>query len=114
MAHPPATRPQMLTANHLRNGDVLYWKGGDWVLELDQGDVFADPKAADAALAQAQASVTGNKVVAPYLFEVTRQPDGKIRPVKEREIIRGLGPSVRPDTGKQATAAERPKGQIHG
>jgi hypothetical protein len=62
-----------------------------------------DPAAADAALARAQASVTGNRVVAPYLFEVTRQPDGKIRPVKEREIIRSLGPSVRPDTGKQSS-----------
>ena len=32
MAHPPATRPQMLTANNLRQGEVLYWKGGGWVL----------------------------------------------------------------------------------
>jgi len=79
---------------------------------LDQGDIFADPKAADAALADAQAFVTDNRVVAPYLFEVTRQQDGKIRPVKEREIIRSLGPSVRLDTGKQAAA--RPKGQSHG
>lgn len=102
MAHPPATRPQMLTANNLRQGDVLYWKGGQWVMALDQGDVFADPKAADAALAEAQAFVAANTVVAPYLFEVTRQADGRIRPVKEREIIRSLGPSVRPDTGKQA------------
>jgi sulfite reductase (NADPH) hemoprotein beta-component len=102
MAHPPATRPQMLTANNLRRGEVLYWKGGDWVAELDQGDIFTDPKTADAALAEAQAFVAGNKVVAPYLFEVTQQ-DGKIRPVKEREIIRSLGPSVRPDTGKQAS-----------
>ena len=102
MAHPPATRPQMLTANDLKQGDVLYWKAGGWVMVLDQGEVFAEPAAADAALAQAQTFVTGNKVVAPYLFEVTRQPDGKIRPVKEREIIRSLGPSVQPETGKHA------------
>jgi hypothetical protein len=93
----------MLTANNLRSGDVLYWKGGDWVEQLDQGDIFTDPKDAGAALVAAQAFVTGNKVVAPYLFEVIRQPDGSIRPAKEREIIRGLGPSVRPDTGKQAS-----------
>ena len=102
MAHPPATRPQMLTANDLKQGDVLYWKAGGWVNAFDQGDVFTDPATADAALAHARAFVTGNRVVAPYLFEVTRQPDGKIRPVKEREIIRGLGPSVDPDTGKQS------------
>jgi hypothetical protein len=104
----------MLTANNLRCGDVLYWKGGDWVEQLDQGDIFADPKDAEAALAAAQAFVTGNTVVAPYLFEVTHQPDGRIWPVKEREIIRSLGPSVRPDTGKQAPATPRPEGQSHG
>jgi hypothetical protein len=99
MAHPPATRPQMLTANDLKQGDVLYWKADGWVKAFDQGDVFTDPAAADAALAQAQAFVTGNRVVAPYLFEVVRQTDGSIRPVKEREIIRSLGPSIQPDTG---------------
>jgi hypothetical protein len=103
MARPPATHPQMLTANNLRRGEVLYWKAGDWVEAMDQGDVFTDPAAADAALAGAQAFVTGNRVVAPYLFEVMRQPDGKIRPVKEREIIRGRGPSIEPETGKQTS-----------
>jgi hypothetical protein len=99
MAHSPATRPQMLTANDLKQGDVLYWKGNGWVKTLDQGDVFTDPTAAAAALAQAQAFVTGNRVIAPYLFEVVRQDDGSIRPVKEREVIRSLGPSIEPDTG---------------
>jgi hypothetical protein len=37
-------------------------------------------------------------VVNPYLFDVRA---GK-SPVKEREIIRSLGPSVRDDLGKQA------------
>jgi len=93
----------MLTANHLRQGDVLYWKAGAWVEDLNQGEVFADPKAADTALAEAQAFVTANKVVAPYLFEVTRLDDGKIRPVKERELNRSLSNSVHPDTRKQAS-----------
>jgi hypothetical protein len=91
----------MLTANRLKDGDVLYWKSGGWVLHLAEGEVFAEEKAAEAALASAQADVTGNKVVAPYLFEV-RIENGVIRPVKEREIIRAAGPTIRPDTGKQA------------
>ena len=99
MAHPPATRPQMLTANDLKQGDVLYWKTDGWVKAFDQGDVFADPAAANSALVHAQAFVTGNRVIAPYLFEVVRQTNGSIRPVKEREIIRSLGPSIEPDTG---------------
>jgi hypothetical protein len=95
--------PQMLTANRLRDGDVLYWRDGDWVLALTDGEVFADPAAADAALAAAGASVKGNLVVAPYLFDV-KVADGVIRPVKEREIIRAKGPTVRGE-GKQSESA---------
>jgi hypothetical protein len=93
--------PQMLTANRLVDGDVLYWKSGSWVLALAEGEVFADPKAADAALAAAQKDVLGNVVVAPYLFDVKTAGAG-IHPVKEREIIRAAGPTVREDLGKQA------------
>ena len=100
----------MLTANRLVDGDVLYWKGGDWVLELAEGDVFSDPKQAEAALAAAQKYVTGNLVVAPYLFDVRRTESG-IRPVKEREIIRAAGPTVRLDLGKQAS--HTPKASDH-
>jgi len=103
MAHPPPTGPQMLTANDLRDGEVLYWKDGGWVLDFTQAQIFRDPVQANATLEAAQAFVTGNKVVAPYLFEV-REEKGKIRPVKEREIIRTAGPSVRTDTGKQAAS----------
>jgi hypothetical protein len=102
----------MLTANALREGDVLYWKDGGWVLDFAQGQVFSDPAAANAALEAAQLFVTGNKVVAPYLFEV-REEKGRIRPVKEREVIRRLGPSVRTDTGKQASGAQRPMSRSH-
>jgi hypothetical protein len=91
----------MLTANCLKQGDVVYWKKGGWVLEFAEGEVFANAADANAALAASEAFVSGNRVVAPYLFEV-RVENGKVRPVKEREIIRGAGPSVRTDTGKQA------------
>ena len=101
MAHAPVSGPQMLTANCLRQGDVLYWKAGGWVLDFTQGEVFADPAAATAALDAAQKFVTGNRVVSPYMFEV-REQNGKLRPVKEREIVRAAGPSVRTDLGKQA------------
>ena len=96
-----ASDPQMLTANRLVDGDVLYWKDGDWVSALKDGNVFSDPKAADAALAAAQKYVGENRVVNPYLFDVKTDAGG-IHPVKEREIIRCAGPSVRTDTGKQA------------
>ena len=91
----------MLTANRLRDGDVLYRKGGGWVLMLADGDVYGDAAGADAALAAAMAELSNNSFVAPYLFEV-REVNGKIVPVKEREIIRAAGPTVHPHTGKQA------------
>jgi hypothetical protein len=95
---------KILTANQLRTGDVFYWKAGGWVENMADADVFADELAATTALALAQASVTANQVVSPYLFEV-RQDKSGLHPVKEREIIRSRGPSVRADTGKQATAS---------
>jgi len=69
-----------------------------------EGEVFADAKAADAALAAAQKYVRENVVVAPYLFDVKTDARG-IHPVKEREIIRAAGPTVREDLGKQAGQA---------
>jgi hypothetical protein len=93
--------PQMLTANRLRDGEVLYRKADGWVAVLADGDVYPDPAAAQAALAAANAELIRNDFVAPYLFDV-RRVDGAIRPAKEREIIRAAGPTVHPHTGKQA------------
>jgi hypothetical protein len=92
--------PQMLTANRLKDGDVLYWKAGQWVATMREADVFAESKQADAALAAAQEYVSSNVVVNPYLFDV-RVDGNAIHPVKEREIIRAAGPTVRGE-GKQA------------
>jgi hypothetical protein len=99
----PKSGPQMLTANRLRDGEVLYRKGGGWVEQLTDADVYPDSAAADAALVAAQAELTRNEFVAPYLFEV-REKDGRVVPVKEREIIRAAGPTVHPHTGKQAVS----------
>ena len=92
---------KILTANRLRTGDVLYWKAGLWTESLADADIFTDDTTAEAALAGAQGSVAANQVVSAYLFDVRQTKTGPV-PVKEREIIRSLGPSVRPDTGKQA------------
>ena len=42
-------------------------------------------------------------IVHAYLFEVTQAGD-RLRPVKQREVIRAAGPTVRRDLGKQAAA----------
>jgi hypothetical protein len=99
MAAVPAL--QVLTANRLRDGDVVYWRDGAWVDHFAAADLFKDKAAADAALEAAQAFVKGRVVVNPYLFGV-REDGGRIRAIEEREIIRSEGPSVRRDLGKQA------------
>ena len=96
--------PQMLTSNRLRDGDILYWKGSGWVLFQKDGEIFTDPEAAQAALAEAQKDIAANKVVNAYLFDVT--PEG--RPIKEREIIRAAGPTVQRHLGKQAGQTNGP------
>jgi len=93
--------PQILTANVLRAGEVVYWHGGKgWVRSLDEAEILPDAQAAQ-ALRDAAAFVDKREVVSPYLFEV-RLEDGIAVPIKKREAIRAAGPSVRPDLGKQA------------
>lgn len=91
----------ILTANRLRDGEVVYGRGRDWVVRLDEAEIYAAKPAAEAALKAAQKAVDDRLVVNPYLFDVRREA-GALRPVKERELIRAAGPSVRQDVGKQA------------
>ncbi|MGO9361700.1 MAG: DUF2849 domain-containing protein [Xanthobacteraceae bacterium] len=91
----------ILTANRLRDGEVVYGRAGAWTRTLAEADMFADKETADAALKAADAAVNERIVVAPYLFEAHIE-GGVICPVKEREIIRAAGPTVRTDLGKQA------------
>jgi hypothetical protein len=101
---PAAPAIQVLTANRLRDGDVVYWRNGAWVEAFTDAELFAEKSGADTALAAAQKFVTDRIVVNPYLFGV-RVDDGEVRAIEEREIIRSEGPSVRRDLGKQAREA---------
>jgi len=94
--------PQVLTANRLSVGEVVYWNAAKgWVVYLDDADILADDKA-EAILKDAGArGVQERQVVNPYLFDV--RVDGRtVVPVKTREAIRAAGPSARRDLGKQA------------
>ena len=80
---------QAITANRLIDGAVVYLSAeGAWV-----------PSIASAALAESEDAAAGlaaageRAVVAPYLIELERGPDG-IRPKRYREQLRALGPSV--------------------
>ena len=93
--------PQVLTANRLAIGEVVYWNADrGWVGRLEEAEVLPDSQA-EMALKGAEEWVRRHEVVGAYLFEV-RLEDGLAVPVKVREAIRAAGPTVRPDLGKQA------------
>lgn len=104
---PMAKGPQILTANRLTDGAVLYWRAGAWADGMAEAEIFDDPAAGKKALDAAARFVADRVVVNPYLFDV-RMEDGVAVPVKERELVRAAGPTVRRDLGKQAQGQFKP------
>ena len=95
---------RIVTANRLDDGLVVYLNGAGWSERIGDARVAGAEGDAAALLAQAEAPEQAVRVVGPYLIEVTREGAGP-RPVSHREAIRALGPTVRPDLGKQAEVA---------
>ena len=95
---------QVLTANRLIDGEVVYLApNGAWVETLDAARVFDSKADAEAALVVGAEAERRLVIVHAYLFEVTQAGD-PLKPVKQREVIRAAGPTVRRDLGKQAAA----------
>ncbi len=92
-----------LTANRLIDGDVVFWKSGQWVEGFGEADLFDDPAAAEAAEGQAKSQAT--VVIDPYLIDLM-ESDGLWAPLSYRERIRALGPTNHPTHGKQALGGE--------
>ncbi|MGG7644436.1 DUF2849 domain-containing protein [Rhodovulum sp. YNF3179] len=91
--------PQVVTANALVAGDVVYLTpGGHWSRHHAEAELIEDPDRAAARLAEAAAQ-TGT-VVGAYLAEARPGPAGPM-PVHFRERCRAQGPSNYPH-GKQA------------
>ena len=95
---------RIVTANRLDDGLVVYLNGAGWSERIDDAGVAGDDAAAGRLLARAEGPGQAVRVVDPYLIEVTRE-EAVPRPVSHREAIRALGPTVRPDLGKQADLA---------
>ncbi len=93
--------PQILTANRLLDGEVVYLAAdGAWVETLDAAAVLATKAEGEVALATGAKAELNQEIVHAYLFDVVDAP--VLKPVKQREIIRAAGPTVRTDLGKQA------------
>ena len=93
---------QVISANRLTDGLVVYLTPeGGWSERLADGHVASDDATAQQVLALAKQAESDRIVVDPYLIDVA-EFDGELRPKKYREYIRAMGPSIRPDLGKQA------------
>jgi hypothetical protein len=93
---------KVLTANHLLSGEVVFLAEGElWTPRISEA-LIAENDEEERWLEQAGARAVGAQIIVePYLIDVTRH-GGATRPVRFREKIRTLGPTVRPDLGKQA------------
>lgn len=90
-------KTQVMTANRLGDGAVVYLAGNDkWELTLKAAEVAENEEDATRLEERAGLALKQQKVVGPYLFAVARSGDG-IVPVSQREIIRAAGPTVGTD-----------------
>jgi len=84
---------QVVTANRLRDGLVVYLAEGGWVEEVGRAQVADNDEAAKALLAAGERAVAERVVVAPYLIDV-KSEGGRVTPTRYREVLRALGPST--------------------
>jgi len=93
---------QVMTANRLRDGEVVFLtQSGVWSEKIDDAVLAEDPQVLAALESRAADDVKSTLITGQYLFDAERI-DKKIRATHIRERIRTLGPTVRFDLGKQA------------
>ncbi|MGA0604717.1 DUF2849 domain-containing protein [Phenylobacterium sp. VNQ135] len=88
-----------LTANRLTDGEVVFWKSGQWVERFADAELFSDEEAATAAEAHGKNQPT--VAVDVYLIDLV-EAEGIWAPLSYRERIRALGPTNHLAHGKQA------------
>ena len=85
---------QVITANRLRDGAVVYLSvEGEWVPSLEAAATGLDAAAAAALALEGERAVADCLIVAPYLIEVETTAQGP-RPKRYREQLRAAGPSI--------------------
>ena len=88
-----AAAAQVITANRLRDGIVIYLQAhGDhhhWCESIRDASVI-DPGDVDAMLARASADVGENRIVDPYAIGVGADQ----APLTQREAVRAGGPTI--------------------
>ena len=93
---------QIITANTLREGAVVYLTRDEgWSHDPAKAWTATTAEDADRLAGFANLAEAANVVVGVELIPVERE-GGLLRPVRNREQIRALGPTVRTDLGYQA------------
>jgi hypothetical protein len=83
--------PQVVTANDLRLGDVVYQTADNlWTRQHAKAELIADAELAAARLAHAASQ--RNLIVGAYLADAKQGPNGP-EPIHFREAFRTRGPS---------------------
>lgn len=106
--------PAILIANDLLDGEVLFRTAEGWSAELADALVAEDEATAARLDAEGTASMACQEVVEAYLVEIARDTAGRPMPTHYRERIKTLGPSNRPDLGKQAWSEQASRADRHG
>ena len=84
---------QIVTANSLADGRVVFQTVLGWSHDIDQSELLDTAPMAEIALGRANADAADNRVVDPYLVDVTRAA-GRTVPLRLRERIRAEGPTT--------------------
>ena len=94
---------QVVNDNRLVDGLVVYLsEADDWSEKIEDALVAATEIEAEGLLATAERAAIGAPcVIQPYLIDIVVDGD-VLKPLRYRERLRALGPSVRRDLGKQA------------
>ncbi len=96
---------RILTANHLRDGGVVFLAAdGGWVRSPEAATIAACADDERGLSTIAATAVADQTVVGPYLVDVT-VTDGRPVPVRARERIRVSGPTVPADFRADAASA---------
>lgn len=99
-----------LTGNRLGDGEVVFWKHGQWVERFADAELYDDD---DKALeAEARAKTELKVVVDPYLIDVIPS-EGGFAPLSFRERVRALGPTNKPEHGKKTEGGEAIEALLH-
>ncbi|MGB0507529.1 MAG: DUF2849 domain-containing protein [Pikeienuella sp.] len=77
----------VLTANHLIEGDAVWWTGTSWSRDIADATIANSPDAATQLEALGSSAGFESEVVGPYLVEVSAT-DTAPQPIVRREAIR--------------------------